>query len=63
MAKNGQTLKLEHHLFEPTTSTSLPDIVMLHGICAGAWVFFSWHSQGLRCLSERNILESEERYV
>ena len=39
MAKNGQTLKLEHHLFEPTTSTSLPDIVMLHGICAGAWVF------------------------
>jgi len=39
MAKNGQTLKLEHHLFGPTESTPFPDIVMLHGICAGAWVF------------------------
>ncbi|NCW74698.1 MAG: alpha/beta fold hydrolase [Gammaproteobacteria bacterium] len=39
MAKNGQTLKLEHHLFEPLIHEGLPDIVMLHGICAGAWVF------------------------
>ena len=39
MAKNGQTLKLEHHVFEPKIHESLPDIVMLHGICAGAWVF------------------------
>ena len=39
MAKNGQTLKLEHHVFEPQVSTERPDIVMLHGICAGAWVF------------------------
>jgi pimeloyl-ACP methyl ester carboxylesterase len=39
MAKNGQTLKLEHHVFEPKTHEDLPDIVMLHGICAGAWVF------------------------
>ena len=39
MAKNGQTLKLEHHVFEPQVPTEQPDIVMLHGICAGAWVF------------------------
>jgi len=39
MAKNGQTLKLEHYVFEPQIHDGLPDIVMLHGICAGAWVF------------------------
>ena len=39
MAKNEQTLKLEHHIFEPQLHSGLPDIVMLHGICAGAWVF------------------------
>ena len=39
MAKNEQTLKLEHHVFEPQCHSDLPDIVMLHGICAGAWVF------------------------
>lgn len=39
MAKNEQTLKLEHHVFEPQLHAGLPDIVMLHGICAGAWVF------------------------
>ena len=39
MAKNEQTLKLEHHVFEPQLHVGLPDIVMLHGICAGARVF------------------------
>ena len=39
MAKNEHTLKLEHHVFEPQRHSGLPDIVMLHGICAGAWVF------------------------
>ena len=39
MANNEQTLKLEHHVFEPQLHVGLPDIVMLHGICAGAWVF------------------------
>ena len=39
MAKNEQTLKLEHHVFEPQLHSGLPDIVMVHGICAGAWVF------------------------
>ena len=39
MAKNEETLKLEHHVFEPRFHSGLPDVVMLHGICAGAWVF------------------------
>ena len=39
MAKNEHTLKLEHHVFEPQRHLGVPDIVMLHGICAGAWVF------------------------
>ena len=39
MAKNEQTLKLAHHVFEPQLHAGLPDFVMLHGICAGAWVF------------------------
>lgn len=39
MANNGRTLKLEHHVFEPQIHEGFSDIVMLHGICAGAWVF------------------------
>jgi hypothetical protein len=39
MAKTEQTLKLEHHVFELQHHSGLADIVMLHGICAGAWVF------------------------
>ena len=31
--------QLEHHIFEPTCTRSGPDVVMLHGICTGAWVF------------------------
>ena len=30
---------LEHHTFEPTCTPIGVDLVMLHGICAGAWVF------------------------
>jgi pimeloyl-ACP methyl ester carboxylesterase len=68
MAKNRQTLKLEHHVFEPQIHEDFPDIVMLHGICAGAWVFSRAFiepllNQGYRVhtLSYRGHGESEGR--
>ena len=31
--------QLEHHMFEPACTRAGPDVLMLHGICTGAWVF------------------------
>ena len=39
MATEWQPLRIEHHIHRPALATDLPDIVCLHGICAGAWVF------------------------
>ncbi len=39
MATERQPLRIEHHIHRPVLATDLPDIVCLHGICAGAWVF------------------------
>jgi pimeloyl-ACP methyl ester carboxylesterase len=39
MATEWHPLRIEHHIHRPTVATDLPDIVCLHGICAGAWVF------------------------
>ena len=69
MAKNGQTLKLEHYVFEPQIHDGLPDIVMLHGICAGAWVFprsfiepLLDHGYRVHTFSYRGHGESEGRH-